>query len=730
MLPNFVRYLFASVLCCCSVTAFAQTTAFTYQGRLTDATLPATSAYLMEFKLYSAASGGTLIDTLSNVSVTVTNGVFTVSLNFSAATAFDGNPRWLEICVKRPADAAYTTLTPRQPLNSAPYALRALNAGTATNALNVGGTPAANIIKEGDARLTDNRAPTAGSANYVQNTTVQQAASNFNISGNGTAGGTLSGQVVNAGTQYNLGGSRVLSVPAATNTLVGLQTGPAITSGGNNSFVGYNAGRFTTTGVSNSFFGLSAGLANDTGNNNSFFGREAGRDNGSGVTNSFFGVNAGLHNTTGTDNVLLGVQAGNTNTTGSNNTIVGTAANVSAINLTFATALGAGAVVGANNTVVLGRGADAVQIPGSLNVAGAFTANLDGAGITNLNAANIATGTLSNARLGVVPLANGGTGSATQNFVDLTTAQTIGGAKTFSSGLSGSGAGLTNLSAANLTGVVAIANGGTGSATQNFVDLTTAQTIGGDKTFSNTVSGNIVNAATQYNLGGVRALGVSDNGNTYVGRGTGTGGDNNTLVGKDAGGFNASGSNNTLLGASANLAANNLTYATALGAGASVSTSNTMVLGRSQDTVRIPGQLSPTVFGGGTTAHCINGSQIVSLCSSSLRYKTNLAPFRAGLKLVQRLQPLTFDWKDGGMHDLGLGAEDVAAIEPLLVTYNKTGQVEGVKYDRLGVVLLNAVKEQQAQIETQQKQLAAQQAVMAGLRKLVCRRNPRAAACR
>lgn len=53
------------------------------------------------------------------------------------------------------------------------------------------------------------------------------------------------------------------------------------------------------------------------------------------------------------------------------------------------------------------------------------------------------------------------------------------------------------------------------------------------------------------------------------------------------------------------------------------------------------------------------------------------------------------------MHDLGLGAEDVAAIEPLLVTYNAKGEVEGVKYDRIGVVLVNAVKEQQAEISSQ-----------------------------
>jgi hypothetical protein len=39
---------------------------------------------------------------------------------------------------------------------------------------------------------------------------------------------------------------------------------------------------------------------------------------------------------------------------------------------------------------------------------------------------------------------------------------------------------------------------------------------------------------------------------------------------------------------------------------------------------------------------------------------------------------LTFNWRDGEKADLGLGAEDVDKVEPLLVTYNKAGQVEGV----------------------------------------------------
>ena len=62
--------------------------------------------------------------------------------------------------------------------------------------------------------------------------------------------------------------------------------------------------------------------------------------------------------------------------------------------------------------------------------------------------------------------------------------------------------------------------------------------------------------------------------------------------------------------------------------------------------------------------------------------------------------------------------------------------IEGVKYDQLTVVLINAVKEQQAQIKTQAEQIAAQQATLKQqqqqldvLKKLVCQANPQAAAC-
>jgi hypothetical protein len=180
-----------------------------------------------------------------------------------------------------------------------------------------------------------------------------------------------------------------------------------------------------------------------------------------------------------------------------------------------------------------------------------------------------------------------------------------------------------------------------------------------------------------------------------------------------------------LLGAFSD-ALDNLDFATAIGANAVVTTSNTIVLGRPNgaDKVVVPG-----LGEGGDLQLCWNATLQIARCVSSLRYKANVQPFAAGLDLVKRLRPITFDWTTNGKSDLGLGAEDVAEIEPLLATYGQGGKVEGVKYDRIGVVLLNAVMEQQGQIEKQQKQIESQKAMIDELSEFVCTLNPQARLC-
>lgn len=115
----------------------AQTTAFTYQGRLTDNGIPANGSYDLRFTLYDAAEGGTAVSvSLTNAIPGVSNGLFTTTLDFGAEV-FGGNARWLEIAARTNGADTFTPLDPRQWLTPAPTAIFAATAGTA---LTVSGT--------------------------------------------------------------------------------------------------------------------------------------------------------------------------------------------------------------------------------------------------------------------------------------------------------------------------------------------------------------------------------------------------------------------------------------------------------------------------------------------------------------------------------------------------------------------------------------------------------------
>lgn len=101
--------------------ASAQTplgTQFTYQGLLKDGgvTFPGTTA-TMTFELFDALTLGASKGTVGPIVVPVTNGLFTVPLNFGS-DVFNGESRWLKITVDG------VPLSPRQEITVAPYALQ------------------------------------------------------------------------------------------------------------------------------------------------------------------------------------------------------------------------------------------------------------------------------------------------------------------------------------------------------------------------------------------------------------------------------------------------------------------------------------------------------------------------------------------------------------------------------------------------------------------------------
>ena len=111
-------------------------TGFTYQGRLTEGGSPASGDYDLRFWLYASSSGGSALGDVKVDAVPVDDGRFTVLLDFGGS-AFAGEERWLEIGVRPAGGGGYTTLSPRQALTPAPYAIYASTAPWA----GLGGVP-------------------------------------------------------------------------------------------------------------------------------------------------------------------------------------------------------------------------------------------------------------------------------------------------------------------------------------------------------------------------------------------------------------------------------------------------------------------------------------------------------------------------------------------------------------------------------------------------------------
>ena len=662
----------------------AQSTEFTYQGRLLFGSGPANGMHDFEFVLWDALAGGIQVGPTVNLTdVNVNNGVFSVRIDFG--DQFPGASRFLEIKVRQSGTGAtFSPLLPRQAISSAPYAIKSLNAAsseTATNAEQLGGLPPAQFVITSDFRLNDARNPLPNSPNYVQNSTAHQTASNFNISGTGKAA------VFDAGSGYHIGGNRVLGlVPGTQNFFAGRSAGLGITTGNFNSFFGFGAGSNSSSGGSNSFFGNLAGSSNSSGSFNSFFGDGAGVANTTGLSNAFFGAFAGLSTTdgggnsffgeqagksntsgafntfvgrfaggstsTGSGNTFFGANAGTTNSTGQNNTLIGLGSNLGSDNLVNATAIGAGAYVTQSNSLVLGS---------SVGGNGSSADTKVGIGTT-------------------APLARLHVASSSSS---ITTPIGI---------LQSSGSQIPLAFKSNATEVARI-------RADNLGNLVLA-----------TVAGTAKDIYLRAGDDGETEVFV-DASHSRVGIGTvvplakfhvnGTG-----IIGGD------------------------------LSVGAQAAAAATLDV---HGTIRVAGLGS-----GGSLALCRDANLVVSACASSARYKSKITNFSTGLDLIRRLRPVSYNWIADNVPDIGLVAEEVADVEPRLITRNEKGEVEGVKYDRLTVVLINVVKEQHAEIERlQQKdqqnekrfnelndELIKQAQVVDALKRVICISSPAEPLCK
>jgi hypothetical protein len=109
---------------------------------------------------------------------------------------------------------------------------------------------------------------------------------------------------------------------------------------------------------------------------------------------------------------------------------------------------------------------------------------------------------------------------------------------------------------------------------------------------------------------------------------------------------------------------------------------------------------------GSGTALQIDALGGVVKSSSSRRYKENINPLTDNFSLILNAEPKSYTYKSSGQKDIGYIAEDFdAAGLKDLVIYNKDGQPDALKYDKIAVYLLEIIKQQQKDIDDLKKRL-------------------------
>ena len=109
MKTQLIRVITALALCASLHQAAAQGTAFTYQGRLSFNGSPATGSYDLTFAVFATnATGSPLALPVTNSATAITNGLFSVPLDFGAGI-FTGPGRWLEIGARTNGGGARTS---------------------------------------------------------------------------------------------------------------------------------------------------------------------------------------------------------------------------------------------------------------------------------------------------------------------------------------------------------------------------------------------------------------------------------------------------------------------------------------------------------------------------------------------------------------------------------------------------------------------------------------------
>jgi hypothetical protein len=232
-----------------------------------------------------------------------------------------------------------------------------------------------------------------------------------------------------------------------------------------------------------------------------------------------------------------------------------------------------------------------------------------------------------------------------------------------------------------VTGTLPVANGGTGSATQNFVDLTNTQTVGGAKTFSSSI------AATSATFSGNIALGT-------------------TPANAAAGAVirlpfdNAIRWRNSTNTGDIGLYVGGLSDLFQFDIGINVAGAATF----SSSVTATTGTFSSVGAGAFSNNLNITSNGTLTTATSDEKFKYNINPIKYGLSTILQLNPVNFQWIKGEENDLGFIAQDVAEIIPEAVDTNWNSDLL-MRYESIIPVLTKAIQEQQALIKALEQRI-------------------------
>jgi hypothetical protein len=109
-------------------------------------------------------------------------------------------------------------------------------------------------------------------------------------------------------------------------------------------------------------------------------------------------------------------------------------------------------------------------------------------------------------------------------------------------------------------------------------------------------------------------------------------------------------------------------------------------------------------YAGTTNVMLLDGSGNLTansfIYSSDQRLKKNIQPLTDNtLEKIKQIQPVSFNWKESGKPEIGFIAQNVEQVYPDLVTTDPNTGMKGLKYGNMTAVLMEAIQEQQQQID-------------------------------